>query len=197
MEQKQNLQKELPDSLKNIALEEVLQEIEKTILESGFEGDVEFVGNESIVFIRFSNNLLFDGDSAVLKANTINFLNAICTYFKSHEEDILFIRINGHTAEVSDRLNVVSDRRLSTDRANAVLMYLEDIKQIAPRKLIAMGYGKNYPLAPNVDEVGRARNRRVEILVMSIDFENNEESNLFQILSGEFDINYYNQFLNE
>jgi len=48
-----------------------------------------------------------------------------------------------------------------------------------------------------VDEVGRARNRRVEILVMSIDFENNEESNLFQILSGEFDINYYNQFLNE
>lgn len=173
------------------------EEIEKTILESGFEGDVEFVGNESIVFIRFSNNLLFDGDSAVLKANTINFLNAIGTSFKSYEDDILFIRINGHTAEVSDRLNVVSDRRLSTDRANAVLMYLEDIKQIEPRKLIAMGYGKNYPLAPNVDEVGRARNRRVEILVMSIDFENNEESSLFQILSGEFDINYYNQFLNE
>ena len=173
------------------------EEIETTIAESGFMGDVEFVGNESILFIRFSNNLLFDGDSAVLKTNTINFLNAIGTSFKSYEKDILFVRINGHTAEVSDRFNVVSDRKLSTDRANAVLMYLEDVKQIAPRKLIAMGYGKNYPIATNDDETGRARNRRVEILVMSVDFENNQDSNLFQILSGEFDINYYNQFLNE
>ena len=158
---------------------------------------MEFVGNESIFFIRFSNNLLFDGDSSVLKTNTVTFLNAIGTSFKRHEEDILFIRVNGHTAEVSDEFSVISDRKLSTDRANAVLMYLEDIKLIEPRKLIAMGYGNNYPIATNDDEAGRARNRRVEILVMSVDFENNQESNLFQILSGEFDINVYNQFLNE
>lgn len=169
--------------------------IEQLINQSVFSSDVELVGNESIVFLRLSNNLLFTGDSAALQPNTIDFLNLVGDAIKQYEESIMFVRINGHTATVDERPGrVVSDRVLSTERANAVLMYLEDVKGIAPGKLIAMGYGKNYPIDTNETEAGRSKNRRVEILIMGKNLENSENSDIYQILSGEFNVDTYNQF---
>ena len=169
--------------------------MEQLINQSEFAVDVELVGNESIVFLRLSNNLLFAGDSAVLQSNTMEFLDLVGNAIKEHEESIMFIRINGHTATVDERPGrVVSDRVLSTERANAVLMYLEDIKGISPNKLIAMGYGKNYPIDTNDTEVGRSKNRRVEILIMGKSLENSENSEIYQMLSGEFDVSIYKQF---
>jgi chemotaxis protein MotB len=167
--------------------------IEQLINQSAFSSDVQLLGSESIVFIRLSNNLLFTGDSAVLQHNTIEFLNLVGDALKDYEEDIMFIRINGHTATVKEPRNV-SDRVLSTERANAVLMYLEDVKGIAPNKLIAMGYGKNYPIDTNDTEEGRSKNRRVEILIMGKSLDEGENSEVYQILSGEFDVDLYNQF---
>ena len=169
--------------------------MEQLIDQSIFAADVELIGNESIVFLRLSNNLLFAGDSAVLQPNTTEFLNLVGDAIKDFEESIMFVRINGHTATVDERPGrVVSDRVLSTERANAVLMYLEDVKGIAPGKLIAMGYGKNYPIDTNDTEAGRSKNRRVEILIMGKNLENSENSDIYQMLSGEFDVNTYNQF---
>ena len=169
--------------------------IEQLINQSVFAADVELVGNESIVFLRLSNNLLFAGDSAVLQPNTTEFLNLVGDALKEHEDEIMFIRINGHTATVNERPGrIVSDRVLSTERANAVLMYLEDRKGISAQKLIAMGYGKNYPIDTNDSEVGRSRNRRVEILVMGKSLENSENSDVYELLSGEFDLSTYDQF---
>jgi len=170
--------------------------IEKIVKESEFSNDVEILGNESIIFIRFNNNLLFDGDSATLRRATIEFLDLIGDAFKRVEDDIMMIRVNGHTAEVPPRPGYnVSDRVLSTARANAVLMFLEEQKQIESKKLIAMGYGKNYPIAPNDTPEGRAKNRRVEILAMSVNLKNQGDSPLYKILSGDFDLDIYDQLL--
>lgn len=167
--------------------------IEELINQSVFSADVQLLGSESIVFLRLSNNLLFSGDSAVLRQSTIEFLDLVGDALKEYEEDIMFVRINGHTATVDEPRNV-SDRILSTERANAVLMYLEDVKGIAPNKLIAMGYGKNYPIDTNDTEEGRSKNRRVEILVMGKSLDEGANSEVYQILSGEFDVDLYNQF---
>ncbi len=200
---------EIVDNSKNPTIENNDEEIEiqdlsflkdhmeKLINESVFAADVQLLGNESIVFLRLSNNLLFAGDSAVLQENTTEFLNLVGEALKKYEEDIMFIRINGHTATVLERPGrIVSDRVLSTERANSVLMYLEDVKGISPKKLIAMGYGKNFPIDTNDTEAGRSKNRRVEILVMGKSLESSENSAVYQILSGEFDVNLYNQFNN-
>jgi chemotaxis protein MotB len=170
-------------------------DIEKLVNQSEFISDVELIGNESIVFLRLSNNLLFSGDSAVLRSNTIEFLDLIGDALRTHEESIMFVRINGHTATVDERPGrTVSDRILSTERANAVLMYLEDVKDIAPNKLIAMGYGKNYPIATNDTEEGRSKNRRVEILIMGKSLEQSGNSAIYEILGGEFNVSSYDQF---
>ena len=62
--------------------------IEQLIDQSIFAADVQLLGNESIVFLRLSNNLLFSGDSAVLRQNTIEFLDLVGDALKDYEEDI-------------------------------------------------------------------------------------------------------------
>lgn len=170
------------------------KEVEKIISDSEFASDVEIVGNDMILFIRMSNNLLFSADSAELRVSTIEFLNLIGKTFKNYEEYIMMIRVNGHTATVQDRPgNQVSDRVLSSQRATAVVMHLEDVIRIEPKKLIAMGYGKNYPIADNDTPEGRAKNRRVEIMILSVNDDEGRESLLFKFLHGDFDVDIYNE----
>ncbi|GAB5534967.1 MAG: hypothetical protein Rubg2KO_12160 [Rubricoccaceae bacterium] len=65
--------------------------------------------------------------------------------------------VQGHTdSEDSSEHN----RRLSQQRAEAVLNYLTD-KGIAAERLTARGYGEDQPIASNETAEGRARNRRV------------------------------------
>lgn len=71
------------------------------------------------------------------------------------------IRIIGHTdSQGSEMVNL----RLSIARAEAVAEYLRQ-RGIALERLSADGRGESDPLASNASEEGRARNRRVEILL--------------------------------
>lgn len=171
------------------------REIETSIGESEFLEDVEIGGNDKIIFIRLNNNLLFDGNSAVLRQNTISFLESLGNFLKLYEEALAQVRINGHTAYVPRELTNVSDRVLSTQRANAVLMYLEDVKLFDPKKLVAIGFGRNFPIAPNDTEATMARNRRVEILILAHNFEASTDINILKLLTGQFDAELYEQLL--
>ncbi|HPZ81513.1 MAG TPA: OmpA family protein, partial [Candidatus Atribacteria bacterium] len=59
-----------------------------------------------------------------------------------------------------------SNWELSAARAIAVLRYLVEEKGLPPERLMAVGYGEYRPLAPNVDEEHRQKNRRVEIVIL-------------------------------
>ena len=54
---------------------------------------------------------------------------------------------------------------LSAARAASVVRYLISQGQVRPDHLTALGYADTRPVAPNVDETTRARNRRVEFLL--------------------------------
>ena len=62
---------------------------------------------------------------------------------------------------------------LSGERAAVVAMYFEQEKGIQPDKLIAMGYGDNYPVGDNSTEAGRRLNRRVELVIIGNDSDFN------------------------
>jgi chemotaxis protein MotB len=55
---------------------------------------------------------------------------------------------------------------LSTARAVSVLKYLIDVGGINPQRLSAVGYGESRPMAPNDSAANRAKNRRVEIVLV-------------------------------
>ena len=67
----------------------------------------------------------------------------------------------GHTDSTG---SVSTNERLSFDRANAVVQYLQG-QRIGMERLRAEGHAAREPIASNADEGGRSQNRRVEIFI--------------------------------
>ncbi len=69
-------------------------------------------------------------------------------------------RIEGHTDNIGSDAN---NKKVSLDRAQAVLRYFTS-KGLNQRMFEVVGLGKDFPIADNSTEAGRAKNRRVAII---------------------------------
>lgn len=77
------------------------------------------------------------------------------------------IRVEGHTDDAPVQGGVfASNWDLSTARATRVVQYLSEAAGIDPRRLSAAGYAEYRPRVPNDTPESRARNRRVDIVVL-------------------------------
>lgn len=175
-----------------IDFDELFRYIKAYVERNNLEGSVEVQRTDNSVFIRFKDNIFFNPDSSVLKTSSHDVLDFLGDCFKSVEQQILSVRINGHTAAIPWNENYqVSDRTLSTDRANSVLIYFEEVKKIDPQKLIAIGYGKHFPVADNETPEGREKNRRVDMMILSNEAVTDGMDDLYNLLLGSYDIELY------
>ncbi|MDM7996883.1 MAG: flagellar motor protein MotB [Acidobacteriota bacterium] len=79
-----------------------------------------------------------------------------------------FIRIEGHTDNVPiHNAKFPSNWELSTSRATVVVSYMIAKFGMRPDALSAAGYAEYRPVAENDTEEGKARNRRVDIIVLN------------------------------
>lgn len=77
------------------------------------------------------------------------------------------MRIEGHTDNVPIRTaRFRSNWELSTARASTVIAFLIETLAYDPTQLSAAGYGEFHPRAPNDSAANRARNRRVDIVIL-------------------------------
>ncbi|AKT39053.1 OmpA family protein [Chondromyces crocatus] len=90
-------------------------------------------------------------------APSFSVLDAVVSVLKVHPE-IFQIEVAGHTDNVGP---ADMNRTLSQKRAETVVAYLVS-KGIASDRLIAKGYGPDKPIADNLTNAGRQKNRRVE-----------------------------------
>jgi len=75
--------------------------------------------------------------------------------------------VEGHTDNVPiNTREFPSNWELSTARALSVLRYLEEVHSVEPTRLSARGYGEHAPIFPNDTVQNRARNRRVNLLIL-------------------------------
>ena len=134
---------------------------------NGMTDDVEVRGGDGYTFIVFRNNILFSGNSYVLRPEGRAILDFLSNGISALNESISEMKILGHTnQEDPNRPNDVRfDRFLASNRATEVLVYVQEKGIIEPRKLVGIGYGQFYPVAPFVLEEDRLQNRRVEILI--------------------------------
>ena len=75
----------------------------------------------------------------------------------------LSVEVQGHTDAVGGD---ASNQKLSEARAAAVREWLT-AHGIAATRITAHGYGKTHPVASNENDEGRARNRRVDVVILS------------------------------
>jgi outer membrane protein OmpA-like peptidoglycan-associated protein len=72
------------------------------------------------------------------------------------------VSVEGHTdANGSDSQNLI----LSQDRADAVRQYMVSNFGFNPEKVSSVGYGEARPVATNETAAGRARNRRIDLVI--------------------------------
>ncbi|HYM35056.1 MAG TPA: OmpA family protein, partial [Steroidobacteraceae bacterium] len=70
--------------------------------------------------------------------------------------------VEGHTdADGSDSANLI----LSQDRADAVKQYLISNAGVNAEKISSIGYGESRPVASNQNAEGKARNRRIDLVL--------------------------------
>lgn len=86
------------------------------------------------------------------------------------------VRVEGHTDDVPiATLEFASNWELSTARATRVVQFLIEEGRIDPARLAAAGYAEYRPRLPNTSAEARARNRRVDIVVLDPDAAHREE----------------------
>ena len=72
------------------------------------------------------------------------------------------IHVEGHTdSQGGSRLN----QKLSENRAKAVQKHLIDTYRIAPERISSEGFGASRPVANNETKEGRAKNRRIDVIL--------------------------------
>lgn len=115
------------------------------------------------IAIRVSESLLFQSGRAVLDDASRSVLAQIAAVLAPLTNQL---RIEGNTDDVMAANPFFKDNwELSTARALAVLDVLRDLG-IAPERLSAAGNGQYHPLVANTSDQARARNRRVDIVIL-------------------------------
>lgn len=123
------------------------------------EGEVLFNASNDIV-IRLPG-LSFDIGKSEIKEDHIPLLRKIEEILMMFPDARYFIE--GHT---DDRGDPAGNQRLSEERAQAVANWLRESLIIGPDRISAIGFGSDKPVAPNNTPEGRARNRRIDIVIM-------------------------------
>jgi chemotaxis protein MotB len=129
---------------------------------------VEVTLQERGVKVTLDSRLLFDAGSAQLNSRGVRFLDAVATRLRSH---LLYhlLHIEGHTDSQPLRNHPVypSNWELSSARASVVVRHLINVQRFSPREMAAVGYADTRPVAINTTADGRAKNRRIDIILFS------------------------------
>ncbi len=135
--------------------------IRKAVAGDVLQGSASVHADADGTTISLSDAGLFASGSADLSPAAFPLLHKIAAHLPNRD-----LRVEGHT----DNLPIHSDRfrsnfELSTARAAAVAEALMQASQIAPSRFALAGYGEFRPTASNLTAEGRAKNRRVDIVV--------------------------------
>ncbi len=151
--------------------DELYYTLQQYIQENNFESQIELSKGDGFTFITFKDNVFFDGNSYVLKDEGKKILDDFSGALADAKESIQELQVFGHTSQaLPDQPNEpVSDRFLSSNRANEVLLYIQLKNILDPSKMIASGFGQFRPISSFDTTESRARNRRVEILLTKTD----------------------------
>ena len=117
--------------------------------------------------IALAASTFFPVGSNKLKLSSLKTLDKVADILKETDRKII---IEGHTDDtpiVSDKID--SNWELGSLRATSVVRYLIKYHQIDPARLAAISYADQRPLVANDSDTNRAKNRRIEILIVTND----------------------------
>lgn len=126
-------------------------------------GEVEIEELRGRLQVRALDQILFDSGSAELEPRGREVLAKVAKQLAKVSDRR--VRVEGHTDDVPiATARFPSNWELSVGRAATVARFLAE-QGVAAERLEAAGFGEFQPIASNADPAGRARNRRIEIVL--------------------------------
>ena len=142
-------------------------ELDTYARQHGFAKNVQTsIEPKGLVIRVLTDDLLFESGQATLEGRSHALLGKIGELLNVDETHP--IDVEGNTDDVPIHGGLYpSNWELSTARASTVVRFLTE-RAVSPARLTATGYAEQHPVDSNATPAGRARNRRVEIVMKRI-----------------------------
>ncbi len=141
-------------------MDKQIKELKEQTAGSGV--DVTPTDNGQAIMVNLPDGVTFDVASSMLKPQFRETLDKIAASMNEYPNSL--IDVYGHTDSTgSDSFNQV----LSESRARTVANYLSS-RGVSAARIRSQGFGKTMPIADNMTEEGRSKNRRVEIKIVPV-----------------------------
>lgn len=144
------------------------KQIDEYAKEMGLESEIKANVDERGLVIRILDNIFFDPGKADIKPKAKEILLYIGDILKMDDLEGKNIKVEGHTDSdpVLDTHKFATNWELSGARATSVVRFLIDNKGIDSEKISFTGYSYYRPVAPNDTPENKAKNRRVDIVIL-------------------------------
>ena len=146
------------------------QDLRKKLEKEIQYGQVQLTEMRNRLTMTMVDKILFASGSADVSKDGKVVLDKVVAILKDITDKR--IQVEGHTDNVriysSIKTRYPTNWELSTARATQVVRYLQEEGGLDPRLLSATGYAEYQPLAANDTEENKARNRRIEIVLLPL-----------------------------
>lgn len=157
---------------KRIGNEELQESIEKlvdkTLNEEERKKTITYIGHDSTgVRVALIASTFFPSGSTKLRLPGLKALDKVAEILKKTTRSVV---IEGHTD--SDPVlggQFESNWELASLRATTIVRYLIKIHKIEAKRLSAISFADQRPLVANINEANKAKNRRIELLIVNSD----------------------------
>lgn len=148
---------------------ELYDKVKSAVQKSNLQESVKIKSDARGVLLELDDSILFEIAQADIKQNSLPILDKINKIISTLPNSVM---VEGHTDNVPIKnYKYDSNWELSTQRAVNVLRYFVETKKQNPQRFTAAGYGEFKPIHPNDTLENRSKNRRVTIVIVSIDRE--------------------------
>lgn len=140
------------------------RDLARRLAETFQSGQLSVKVRDGKMVIEMSDDILFDSGRARINDNGRKVLKQLAGVLQDLKDREFLVA--GHTDDVPIGSSRFQDNwELSTARSTNVVRYLAE-EGVSPETLAAAGYSKYDPIASNKSDQGRAKNRRIEIILM-------------------------------
>lgn len=146
-------------------LQELLAQVNQYIQENNLEAQISAKDGQRGVIIKLNDQILFDLGRAELKPASLPILDKLASLFKTLNTKV---SIEGHTDDLPLQTGSLyrDNWGLSQARSVSVVRHFLNAEGMPDSMFVSTAYADTMPVAPNDSEENRAKNRRVEIVVL-------------------------------
>lgn len=159
--------------VETMSIEAIKAKLDKFAADNGIQTKLMTSIEERGLVVSLQETLLFESGSADITPRAREILDKVTTVLASAPNQI---RVEGHTDNLPIHTNqFASNWELSVIRATNVVQILQK-DGITPDRLSATGYGEYRPIASNDTEASRAKNRRIDLIILRSKYDVTEPS---------------------